>query len=231
MPALEIRGLTAGHQSVPVVRDLDLTVSPGEIVALLGPNGAGKTTTLDTVCGALPALGGAVQVFGRPVKSLREAARRRLAYVPENRGLFRSLTVDENLRLRSRTRAAAGELYERFPTIGRLRNRQTALLSGGEQPLLALMCALSLNAELLLVDEMTMGLSPAVVLDLAEVIKQVAADGVAVLFVEQHVHLALELCDRAYVLNHGSCVLEGAGDELLGELSATYFAHDPSVNG
>lgn len=224
--ALKLDNLTAGHDKVPVVRGLDLVVEPGEIVALLGPNGAGKSTTLDTTCGLLPTLGGQVQVFGRQVKSLRDAARLGLAYVPEHRGVFRQLTVDENLRLRSRSRKAVDALYGRFPVLGPLRDRQVALLSGGEQQLLALLCAMSLKARLLLIDEMTMGLAPTVIRTLSDVVKDAAAQGVAVLFVEQHVHLALELCDRAYVLSHGECVLEGQGADLqdrVDELSATYF--------
>lgn len=230
--ALELENLTAGHSHVPAVRALNLSIQPGEVVALLGANGAGKTTTLDTTCGLLPALGGQVRVFGQPVKSLRDAAKQRVAYVPEHRGLFRHLTVDENLRLRARTRKAVDEVYGDYPVLRVLRNRQAGLLSGGEQQLLSLACALSLQAKLLLIDEMTMGLAPTVVRDLAAVVKDVAATGVAVLFVEQHVHIALDICDRAYVLSHGECALEGSGEELLGrvdELSATYFAGESST--
>ncbi|MFI5958943.1 ATP-binding cassette domain-containing protein [Cryptosporangium sp. NPDC051539] len=226
-PALELDRLTAGHHKVPVVRELGLSVAAGEIVALLGPNGAGKSTTLDTTCGALPPLSGQVRVSGRRIRGVRDAARYRVAYVPQHRGLFRQLSVDENLRLRARSRRAVNDVYERFDALGALRGRQAGLLSGGEQQLLALLCALALDAKVLLIDEMTTGLAPGVVRRLAEVVKSVASEGMAVLFVEQHVHLALELCDRAYVLNHGECVLEGAGPELrerIGELSASYFA-------
>lgn len=232
--ALDVAALTAGHNKVPAVRALDLRVEPGEIVALLGPNGAGKTTTLDTVAGILPALEGEVRVFGQPVRTARHAAQCGLAYVPESRGLFRQLTVDENLRLRARSRRASDDVYARFEVLGQLRQRQAGLLSGGEQQLLAMVCALSLNAKLLLVDEMTMGLAPAVVRALADLVTQVAAEGAAVVFVEQHVHLALEMCDRALVLSHGKCVLQGSGADLLkkiDELSVTYFAGDPSVSG
>ncbi len=231
--ALELDNLTAGHNKVCAVRDVNLHVDAGEIVALLGPNGAGKSTTLDTTCGLLPALRGEVRVFDARIRSMRDAAKHRLAYVPEHRGLFRQLTVDQNLRLRGRSRHAVERAYERFEVLGELRDRQAGLLSGGEQQLLSLACAVTADAKLMLIDEMTMGLAPIVVRSLADVVKQVAADGVAVLFVEQHVHLALEICDRAYVLSHGECVLQGAGPDLLGrvdELSASYFAGDPSVN-
>ena len=225
--ALELNRLTAGHNKVPVVRGLSLTVAAGEIVALIGPNGAGKSTTLDTICGILPALGGEIQAFGEPITSLRDATRQGLAYVPEHRGLFRGLTVHENLRLRARTSSDVDQTYLRFPVLGALRRRQSALLSGGEQQLLSLACALALRPRLLLVDEMTIGLAPTVIRDLTPVVKEVAAEGVAVLFVEQHVHLALEMCDRAYVLNHGECVMEGDGEDLrtrVDEVSAAYLS-------
>ncbi|WP_369211276.1 ABC transporter ATP-binding protein [Streptomyces flavofungini] len=232
--ALELDGLSAGHGRTAAVRELDLRIAEGQVVALLGPNGAGKTTTLDTVCGLLTPLAGQVRVFGRPVRDLRGAARRGMAYVPEHRGLFRELTVDENLRLRARSRQAINAVYERFDVLGALRDRRAGLLSGGEQQLLALVCALSLKPRLLLIDEMTMGLAPLVVRSLVEVVASVAAEGVAVLFVEQHLHIALELCDRAYVLNHGKCVREGTGQELrrrVGELASLYFAEGPSLGG
>jgi branched-chain amino acid transport system ATP-binding protein len=219
---------------VPAVRNLSLDVERGQIVALLGPNGAGKSTTLDTICGLLPRIGGTVTFVGRSIDSLRNAAASRIAYVPESRGIFRQLTVDENLRLRARSRKLVDEKYEQFPVLGRLRGRQAGLLSGGEQQLLAIVCALSLDAELVLIDEMTMGLAPAVVHELAKVVRGAASQGVAVLFVEQHVHVALELADRAYVINHGECVIEGTGAELLeriDELSASYFQGDLSVSG
>jgi len=229
--ALELASVAAGHGKVPAVRALNLHVAAGEVVALLGPNGAGKSTTLDTVSGLLPLLSGDVRVYGHRIRSLRDAAKHRLAYVPENRGVFRQLTVDENLRLRGRVRAAVEAAYERFDILRELRHRPAGLLSGGEQQILALACSLSLGARLLLIDEMTMGLAPTVVQRLAGLVKTIAADGVAVLFVEQHIHLALEVGDRAYVLSHGHCVLEGRGRDLLervDELSASYFAGDPS---
>lgn len=225
--ALELESLTAGHNKVPAVRNLALTVDAGEIVALIGPNGAGKSTTLDTICGLLPVLGGQVRMFGEQITSLRDSTRHGLAYVPEHRGLFRSLTVHQNLRLRARKAADLQEIYPRFPALGALRNRQAGLLSGGEQQLLSLGCALTLNPRLLLIDEMTIGLAPSVIRDLTPIVKEVAASGVAVLFVEQHVHLALEICDRAFVINHGECVMQGDGADLrtrVDEVSAAYLS-------
>lgn len=229
--ALEVRDLEAGRNDVTAVRKLDLLVNPGEKVALLGPNGAGKTTTLDTVAGLLPKLGGDVQVFGRSVRSIRDT-RETVAFVPESRALFRQLTVENNIRLRCRSKSKTNEILDRFPRLGDLRNRGAGLLSGGEQQLLAIACALALEPRLLLIDEMTMGLAPEAVHRLARLVDEVAASGVAVLFVEQHVHMALALCDRAYVLSHGECVADDTGDGLLqrlDELGSLYFSGDPSV--
>ncbi|MGV2915899.1 AAA family ATPase [Streptomyces alfalfae] len=119
-----------------------------------------------------------------------------------------------------------------FESLAALRDRQAGLLSGGEQQFLALLCALSLDARLLLIDEMTMGLAPLVARGLVDIVKEVAAEGVAVLFVERHLHIALELCDRAHVLSHGECVREGSGPELrlrIDELASLYFAGDPAL--
>ncbi|AHH19842.1 putative ABC transporter, ATP-binding protein [Nocardia nova SH22a] len=229
--ALTVTGLTCGRQRVQVVRDLNLHVGAGEIVALLGPNGAGKTTTLDTICGVLPKLGGAVELFGKKATSAR-ATSATLAYVPESRALFRELGVEANIRLRCRSKSKTRQVLQRFSRLEELRDRQAGLLSGGEQQLLAVACALAREPEVLLIDEMTMGLAPEVVRQVAALVRDIAHSGVAVLFVEQHIHVALELCDRAYVLSHGDCVLEGTGADLLGrvdELGTLYFSGDPSV--
>ena len=226
MSVLAVRDLAAGRGGVAVVRGLDLSLEAGEVVALLGPNGAGKTTVLETLGGVLPTISGSVEVCGRPVRGVRDAARVGVSYLREGRGLFSQLTVHENVRLRTRSRRLADVVLARDAVLSPLVERRVGLLSGGEQQLLALTCALAVQPRLLLIDEMTMGLAPVVVKQLLTTVRAAAADGVAVLFVEQHVHAALELADRALVLRRGEVVMRGPSDELqsrIGELHDSYL--------
>ena len=219
--SLVVKDLSAGYRGIPVVRELSLQVRPGEVVALLGPNGAGKTTTLETIAGLHRPISGTVEVAGHSVggKPAHALARTGLALVPEGRALFPGLTVREHLRLAAGRKAAAAgredELLEMLPELRKCLARRAGLLSGGEQQMLAVGRALVTRPGLLLVDEMSLGLAPVIVERLLPILRRVATEfGTSVLFVEQHVALALEISDRAYILTHGRISLEGSAAEL-----------------
>jgi branched-chain amino acid transport system ATP-binding protein len=233
-PRLEIAGLDAGYFGQPVVRDLNIAVAPGEVVALLGANGAGKTTTLSTVAGLLEPIAGAISMDGESIagRPTHKLARAGISLVPESRALFNSLTVKEHLAL---ARSGEGDLpqdliVEMLPELEKCMNRKAGVLSGGEQQMLAVGRALVGRPRLLLVDEMSLGLAPIIVERLLPILRRVADElGTGVLFVEQHVPLALNVADKAYVLSHGRLVLEGAAEWLRGEpelLRASYLGDE-----
>ncbi len=216
---LRVDSLSAGYLGTPVVRDLSLYVNPGEVVALFGPNGAGKTTTLSAIAGLIQPLGGSVHLEGVDTtgRQAHQLARAGVSLVPEGRALFFGLTVREHLKLAGRSggKLRERELLELLPELEKCLSRKAGVLSGGEQQMLAVGRALVTRPRLLLVDEMSLGLAPVIVERMMPVLKRVADDlGAAVLFVEQHVALALDVADRAYVLNHGHLVLQGAAAEL-----------------
>lgn len=237
-PVLELRGLSGGYDGVPVVRDVNVVVQSGEIVGLLGANGAGKTTTLMTISGLLPAIAGEVLVEGRDITGMRpyKVSRLGVAHVPEERALFQALTVAENLRLGMRKgRADLDSALRHTPALRPLLNRRTGLLSGGEQQMLAVARALQGQPKLLMVDEMSLGLAPLVVKVLLNALRDIAREeGVAVLLVEQHVNLALDLVDRAYVLARGSVVAEERAEVLKADkalLHAKYLGEVVGAEG
>ncbi|GAB04830.1 ATP-binding cassette domain-containing protein [Gordonia amarae] len=239
---LSCRELAAGYSNGrPVVRDLSFDLAAGEILALLGPNGAGKTTALLTLAGLLPSLGGSVEVAGTTLKSgqARATAKAGLALVPDNRELFTTLTVEENLRLAVPSRrgwtAERDRVLDYFPRLGERLRVNAGALSGGEQQMLAIGRALAQHPKVLVVDELSMGLAPVIVERLLPVMRQVADDSdTAVIIVEQHVALVLEIADTALVLRHGDNVLHDAAEKLRGApelIEQAYlggsYDHDP----
>jgi branched-chain amino acid transport system ATP-binding protein len=223
-PLLELRRLELAHDGIPAVRGIDLEVRSGEIVCLIGANGAGKSTTLSAIAGLLPCVSGEIHYAGARIDTL--PAHRRvaagIALVPEGRGIFGRLTVEENLRLGAWTcsdKAALakdlGRICSLLPQLAGRLGQLAGTLSGGEQQMLAVGRALLSRPRLLLLDEPSMGLAPRVVEDIFTLIGKIAREGVALLLVEQNARLALELADRGYVMESGRIVLEGAGGELL----------------
>jgi branched-chain amino acid transport system ATP-binding protein len=215
---LALESLTAGYDQAAAIRDVDLTVAAREVVALLGANGAGKTTTLRAVSGLIKPMAGRVVFEGEDLARISPSARARLgiAHVPEGRGIFYGLSVAEHFRLGHRGERLNEEIaFQYFPALRELRTRRTGLLSGGEQQMLAVGRALAREPKLLLLDELSLGLAPVIVERLLPVVREYAKEsGCAVLLVEQHVHLALQIADRGYVLSHGQIVLENKADAL-----------------
>ncbi len=229
-PLLRVEGLIAGYGKVSVTRDVDLEVGEGEVVALLGPNGAGKTTTLLTMAGELAPLGGAVHFLDLDESApLHERSRAGLALVTDARAVFMRMTVAENLRA---FRTTAESVVELFPELEPHLNRRVALLSGGQQQMLALGLALSRRPAVLLADELSLGLAPMVVDRLFSALRSAAGAGVGVVLVEQHVHKALKIADRVYVMDRGRIAISGTAVELrarVDEIQSSYLAGAPGA--
>ncbi len=222
---LETRDLGTGYGNLQVVRGVSIAIRKGEMVALVGANGAGKTTTLRAIMGLLPAWEGEVLFDGKPIQGLKtpQIVSLGLAYVPEQKSVFPKMTVMENLDLSLNSREAKqkkeeslDEIFGLFPRISsNAKLKQMAgTLSGGEQRMLVLARALMSRPRLILLDEPSLGLAPKLVSDLFEAVEKIHARGVPILLVEQNVTLALEIADRAYVLEQGRIVLQGTGREL-----------------
>ncbi|MEU8803100.1 ATP-binding cassette domain-containing protein [Spirillospora sp. NPDC048819] len=221
---LKVEGMSAGYSGVDVIRELDLTIDKGEVVALLGPNGAGKTTTLLALAGVLAPTSGQVLYRDAPLRgALHRRARRGISYISEQGSVFSRLTTLANLRLGPGPVADALAL---FPELEPLLKRRGGLLSGGEQRMLALARSLAGKPDLLLVDELSLGLAPLIVTRLLERLRAAADDaGTAVLIVEQHASQVLAVSDRGYVLRRGRLSLSGTGTELLDSPEALQSAY------
>jgi branched-chain amino acid transport system ATP-binding protein len=220
---LEVRGLDVRYGGIKAVKRIDLDVGERELVALIGANGAGKTTTLRALAGLIRPAAGRILYNGRDVTGLasHELVRLGLALVPEGRGVFGRLTVEENLAMGAYTRRdiAVRSDYERayalFPRLAERRGQAAGTLSGGEQQMLAIARALMSRPKLLLLDEPSMGLAPIMVQKIFETIRAVAAEGMTLLLVEQNAKLALEVSSRGYVMESGAIALTGSAPALL----------------
>ena len=214
MNVVDVTGLTVRYGGATALDGVDLSVGEGDLVALIGANGAGKTTLVKALSGLVRPAAGRVTVRGR------------LAQVPEGREMFGDLSVDDNLRLGGWRNGRRGrdttEIYRLLPALAGLRRRRAGLLSGGEQQMVAMGRALMARPDVLVVDELSLGLAPLVVTDLVGHLRALNAErGLAVLLIEQNARLALELCRRAYVLEAGRVVLHGPADDLAGNPRVT----------
>lgn len=221
---LEIRGLTAGYDGVPIIRHIDISVNAEAIATIVGANGAGKTTTLRALSGVLRPVGGEVLFEGEPIQNLtaHEIVARGLVMVPEGRRLFPSLTVLENLELgafqphcKRRRLDSLDRVFAIFPRLKEREGQKAGTLSGGEQQMAAIGRALMSLPKVLMLDEPSLGLAPVVVRTLFEIVTEIHASGTTVILVEQNVKHALSISSQAWVLENGSIALRGTGPELL----------------
>ena len=225
-PLLELKSVRVRYGQIEAVKGIELELNPGELVSLIGANGAGKTTTLNTIAGVLPVAEGEVRYRGESIVRLPSYERLRagIALVPEGRGIFTRLTVEENLRMGAYSRKDQAEIDvdmdQVFTMLPRIRERLSQVagtLSGGEQQMLAIGRALLSRPQVLLLDEPSMGLAPLVVEKIFEVIQTVLKQGMTILLVEQNAHIALEFSHRAYVMESGRITLSGSGRVLLND--------------
>jgi len=223
-PLLEVAGVAAAYGQVRALWDVSFAVREGEIVTLLGANGAGKTTTMRVISGLLRPLAGEVRLSGRPIQRLGAPAivASGIIQIPEGRRLWPRMTVLENLELgaylpesRARTRETLAWVLSLFPRLAERRTQVAGTLSGGEQQMLAIGRGLMGRPRLLMLDEPSLGLAPILVKEVFRIVRQINADGVTVLLVEQNVHQALELATRGYVLETGRITRSGSAADLL----------------
>jgi branched-chain amino acid transport system ATP-binding protein len=227
-PVIECRDLDVGYGKLTVARNISFSVPAKSVLTILGPNGAGKTTLLMTLAGFLPPRAGSITLNGAPVKgsSPRRMNQAGLVLIPDFRALFTELTPIQNLKLAAARGVDIDSVLDLFPALQRRERLRVADLSGGEQQMLAIARALVQSPKLLLIDEMSMGLAPLAVESLMPVIRRVADEhGAAVIMVEQHIHLALEVADEAMVLVHGAVALRGPAATLRNDTRAVEAAY------
>ncbi|MCD0505318.1 ABC transporter ATP-binding protein [Bordetella petrii] len=225
-PLLELRGLEVAYGGIRAVRGIDLRVDAGELVCLIGANGAGKSTTLRAICGLVPLAGGDVFYSGESINGRKsfELVRRGLVMVPEGRGIFGQLTIEENLAMGAYVRRDTAQVrqdtervFNLFPRLAERRRQAAGTLSGGEQQMVAMGRAMIARPRLLLLDEPSMGLAPLMVEKVFEVVRAIADEGVTILLIEQNAKLALEHSHRGYVMESGLISMTGAGQDLLSD--------------
>jgi branched-chain amino acid transport system ATP-binding protein len=228
-PLLALSKLEVAYGGIHAVKGIDLEVGQGELVCLIGANGAGKTTTLKGICGLLPVKAGTIRYAGDDItgKPPFRLVQRGLAMVPEGRGVFGALTIEENLAMGAYIRndsdgikADMERVYGLFPRLKERRRQTAGTLSGGEQQMLAMGRAMMSRPKLLLLDEPSMGLAPLMVQKVFETVQTISAEGVTILLIEQNAKLALEVSRRGYVMESGEITLAGEAKSLL---------HDPKV--
>lgn len=237
---LSVTDLLASYGAITALRGITLEVNEGELVALLGVNGAGKSTTLKAITGVHRPVKGSIEFLGEPIanRSPEAIVRKGIALVPEGRDIFAGLTVEENLRLgafvgydRARYREDLADMFTLFPILEERRRQAGGLLSGGEQQQLAIARALMSRPKLLLLDEPSLGLSPAMVDQIFALIRSLHERGTTILLVEQNAERALEIVDRAYLLKHGSLAFSGKPEALRKQvdIADVYFGSDQSA--
>ena len=224
MSLLEIRSLDAGYGDLQILTDVDMDVADGEYVTIVGPNGAGKSTAMKSVFGLTSRMGGSISFRGEPIDDVEtsEIIRLGIGYVPQSGSVFPTMTVRENLEMGAYIadevpQAALDDVFDRFPVLDERQRQRAGTMSGGQQQMLAMGCALMLDPDLLLLDEPSAGLAPDLVDDLFDKIDEINDAGTAVLMVEQNAKEALRRCDRGYVLVNGENAFEGSGDRLLAD--------------
>ena len=241
MAILSVEGLFASYGAIQALHGISLEVNEGEMVALLGANGAGKSTTLKSVAGVLRPIKGSVRFLGRDIANRKPEwiVKQGISLVPEGREIFAHLTVEENLRLgafvsyeRDRYKADLKRVFDLFPILEERLTQAGGLLSGGEQQMLAIARALMARPKLMMLDEPSLGLSPAMTDQIFTLIKQLQQDGSTILLVEQNAERALEIVDRAYLLANGAVEAAGTPEEIRRrvDIESVYFGDDNAAS-